>query len=148
VAPTSYGVPQRTATGFDSKRLQMLLAVLEKRAGLRLGQYDVFVNVAGGVRIDEPAADLGMAVAIASSLKDMPVRADAAVIGEVGLGGEIRSIHQMDKRLAEAKKLGFQRVVIPPKNVQSTRVPAGLTVVEVESVQEALAVLLGEGGGR
>jgi DNA repair protein RadA/Sms len=78
----------------------------------------------------------------------MPVRADAAVIGEVGLGGEIRSIHQMDKRLAEAKKLGFQRVVIPPKNVQSTRVPAGLTVVEVESVQEALAVLLGEGGGR
>lgn len=146
VAPTSYGVPQRTATGFDGKRLQMLLAVLERRAGLRLGQYDVFVNVAGGVRIDEPAADLGMAVAIASSLRDVPVRADAAVIGEVGLGGEIRSIHQMDKRLAEARKLGFQRVVLPRNNVQSARVPAGLAIVEVESVQEALAVLLGEGG--
>ncbi len=146
VAPTSYGVPQRTATGFDGKRLQMLLAVLERRAGLRLGQYDVFVNVAGGVRIDEPAADLGMAVAIASSLRDLPVRADAAVIGEVGLGGEIRSIHQMEKRLAEARKLGFQRVVLPRNNVQSARVPAGLAIVEVESVQEALAVLLGEGG--
>lgn len=146
VAPTSYGVPQRTATGFDGKRLQMLLAVLERRAGLRLGQYDVFVNVAGGVRIDEPAADLGMAVAIASSLRDVPVCADAAVIGEVGLGGEIRSIHQMDKRLAEARKLGFQRVVLPRNNVQSVRVPSGLAVVEVESVQEALAVLLCEGG--
>lgn len=147
VAPTSYGVPQRTATGFDGKRLQMLLAVLEKRAGLRLGQYDVFVNVAGGIRIDEPAADLGMAVAIASSLQDIPVRPDAAVIGEVGLGGEIRSIHQMDKRLAEARKLGFERCVLPRNNVQSARVPAGLTLVEVGTVQEALAALLG-GGGR
>ena len=146
VAPTSYGVPQRTATGFDGKRLQMLLAVLERRAGLRLGQYDVFVNVAGGVRIDEPAADLGMAVAIASSLRDIPVCADAVAIGEVGLGGEIRSIHQMDKRLAEARKLGFLRGVLPRNNVQSVRVPSGLAVVEVESVHEALAVLLCEGG--
>ena len=117
VAPTSYGVPQRTATGFDSKRLQMILAVLEKRVGLRLGQFDVFVNVAGGVRVDEPAADLGMAVAIVSSLRDIPVRADAAVIGEVGLGGEIRSIHQIEKRLAEAQKLGFKRFVLPGNNV-------------------------------
>ncbi len=148
VAPTSYGVPQRTATGFDSRRLQMILAVLEKRAGLRLGQYDVFVNVAGGVRVDEPAADLGMAVAIASSLRDTPVRADAAVIGEVGLGGEIRSIHQMDKRLAEVQKLGFKCIVLPRNNAQAARIPAGLTLIEVESVNEAMTALLGEGGSR
>lgn len=146
VAPTSYGVPQRTATGFDGRRLQMILAVLEKRAGLRLGQYDVFVNVAGGVRIDEPAADLGMAVAIASSLRDVPVRADAAVIGEIGLGGEIRSIHQMDKRLAEARKLGFTRAIVPCRNVRNARVPQGITLVEVESVTEALAAVLAGGG--
>jgi len=146
VAPTSYGVPQRTATGFDSKRLQMILAVLEKRVGLRLGQFDVFVNVAGGVRVDEPAADLGMAMAIVSSLRDTPVRADAAVIGEVGLGGEIRSIHQIDKRLAEAQKLGFKRFILPRNNLHSVRVPAGITLVQVESVNEALAALLGNGG--
>jgi DNA repair protein RadA/Sms len=146
VAPTSYGVPQRTATGFDSKRLQMILAVLEKRVGLRLGQFDVFVNVAGGVRVDEPAADLGMAMAIVSSLRDIPVRADAAVIGEVGLGGEIRSIHQIEKRLTEAQKLGFKRCVLPRNNVHAVRVPAGMTLVQVESVNEALAALLGGGG--
>ena len=146
VAPTSYGVPQRTATGFDSKRLQMILAVLEKRVGLRLGQFDVFVNVAGGVRVDEPAADLGMAVAIVSSLRDIPVRADAAVIGEVGLGGEIRSIHQIEKRLAEAQKLGFKRFILPGNNVHAVRVPAGIQLVQVESVIEALAALLGTGG--
>jgi DNA repair protein RadA/Sms len=145
VAPTSYGVPQRTATGFDSKRLQMILAVLEKRVGLRLGQFDVFVNVAGGVRVDEPAADLGMAMAIVSSLRDTPVRPDAAVIGEVGLGGEIRSIHQIDKRLVEAQKLGFKRFVLPRNNMHSLRVPAGITLVQVESINEALAALLGNG---
>ena len=146
VAPTSYGVPQRTATGFDSKRLQMILAVLEKRAGLRLGQYDVFVNVAGGVRIDEPAADLGMAVAIASSLRDTPVRADAAIIGEIGLGGEIRSIHQMEKRLAEARKLGFTCCVVPCRNVQNARVAPGIKLIEVDTITAALSVLLGNGG--
>ncbi|MCC6397230.1 MAG: DNA repair protein RadA [Bacteroidetes bacterium] len=147
VAPTSYGMPQRTATGFDNKRLQMILAVLEKRAGFHLGQYDVFVNVAGGVRMDEPAADLGMAVAIASSLRDTPVRADAAIIGEVGLGGEIRSIHQMEKRLVEARKLGFTCAVLPPNNVQATRVPAGMSLIPVESVTEAMTALL-SGGSR
>ena len=145
VAPTSYGVPQRTATGFDTKRLQMILAVLEKRAGLRLGQYDVFVNVAGGVRIDEPAADLGMAVAIASSLRDIPVRADAVIIGEIGLGGEIRSIHQMEKRLSEAKKMGFARCVVPCRNVQKGRASSGITLVEVESITGALDAMLGSG---
>ena len=102
VAPTSYGVPQRSSTGFDARRLQMLLAVLEKRVGLRVGQYDVFVNVAGGVRVDEPAVDLGMALSIVSSLRDIPVESRALAIGEVGLGGEIRTVSQMEKRVAEA----------------------------------------------
>ncbi|MCK7525019.1 MAG: hypothetical protein MZV64_49150 [Ignavibacteriales bacterium] len=125
----------------------MILAVLEKRAGLRLGQYDVFVNVAGGVRIDEPAADLGMAIAIASSLRDTPVRADAAIIGEIGLGGEIRSIHQMEKRLAEARKLGFACCVVPCRNTQNARVAPGITLIEVDTITAALSVLLGNGGG-
>ncbi len=145
VAPTSYGVPQRTATGFDGKRLQMLLAVLEKRIGLRLGQYDVFVNVAGGVRVDEPAADLGMAMAVVSSLRDAPLRADAVVVGEVGLGGEIRAVHQMEKRLIEAEKLGFRRLVLPRTHAPGQRAARGLTIVEVESLDEAIAALIPEG---
>lgn len=145
VAPTSYGVPQRTATGFDGKRLQMLLAVLEKRIGLRLGQYDVFVNVAGGVRVDEPAADLGMAMAVVSSLRDAPLRADAVVVGEVGLGGEIRAVHQMEKRLIEVEKLGFRRLVLPRTHAPGQRSARGLTIVEVESLDEAIAALIPEG---
>jgi DNA repair protein RadA/Sms len=148
VAPTSYGVPQRTATGFDGRRLQMLLAVLEKRAGMRLGQYDVFVNVAGGVRIDEPAADLGMAIAIASSLRDIPVGPDAAIVGEVGLGGEIRTIHHIEKRIAEVQKLGFKRLILPPNNSPQPR-PAqskALALTEVGTIEEALRVLLHGGG--
>ena len=143
VAPTSYGVPQRTATGFDSRRLQMLLAVLEKRAGLRLGGFDVFVNVAGGIRIDEPAADLGMAVAIVSSLKDQPTDPQAVVIGEVGLGGEIRTVHQADRRVVEAAKLGFTRVIIPKQNLHRRSVSTPIDVVEVETVGQAIDALLG-----
>jgi DNA repair protein RadA/Sms len=144
VAPTSYGMPQRTATGFDGRRLQMLLAVLEKRAGMRLGQYDVFVNVAGGVRVDEPAADLGMALAIASSLRDIPVSADAAIVGEVGLGGEIRTIHHIEKRIAEAQKLGFRQLVLPRNNAPQSRPAqsANIALKEVETIDEALRVLL------
>ena len=143
VAPASYGVPQRTATGFDTRRLQMLLAVLEKRAGLRVGQYDVFVNVAGGVRLDEPAADLGMVIAIASSLKDVPVDSGAVVIGEVGLGGEIRTIHQTEKRISEAKKLGFKKVVLPWRNNKLVKKDADIELVPVETVDQAIAALLG-----
>jgi DNA repair protein RadA/Sms len=144
VAPTSYGVPQRSATGFDSRRLQMLLAVLERRAGFRVGQYDVFVNVAGGIRVDEPAADLGMAVAIVSSLKDIPADSLTAVIGEVGLGGEIRTIHQLEKRIAEAAKLGFRRIVAP-RGALKARYPADrVEIVEAENVGQALRAMLGE----
>ncbi len=143
VAPTSYGVPQRTATGFDSRRLQMLLAVLERRAGLHMGQYDVFVNVAGGVRVDEPAADLGMALSIVSSVRDVPADSGAVVIGEVGLGGEIRRVSQVEKRVAEARKLGFTRVILPARNLSVQRSASEVEVIEVETVVQAIAALLG-----
>jgi DNA repair protein RadA/Sms len=142
-APTSYGVPQRTATGFDGRRLQMLLAVLERRAGLRMGQYDVFVNVAGGVRIDEPAADLGMALSIVSSVRDVPADSGAVVIGEVGLGGEIRRVSHVEQRVAEARKLGFTRVILPARNLNGLRPASGIDVVEVETIAQGIAALLG-----
>ena len=143
VAPTSYGVPQRTATGFDSRRLQMLLAVLERRAGLRVGQFDVFVNVAGGIRVDEPAVDLGMALAIASSLRDFPVDAQSVAIGEIGLGGEIRTVNQIEKRLTEATKLGFKRLFLPRNNLKGVRSNGEIELNEVDTVKQAIDALMG-----
>ncbi len=143
VAPTSYGVPQRTSTGFDSKRLQMLLAVLEKRAGLHIGQYDVFVNVVGGVRVDEPAVDLGMALSIVSSLRDSPVDSDAVAVGEVGLGGEIRAISQINKRVAEARELGFKRFALPKSNMKSIRGNGEIEFIEIDSIDQAIQSLIG-----
>lgn len=139
VAPTSYGVPQRTSTGYDAKRLQMILAVLEKRAGLHVGQFDVFVNVAGGVRVEEPAVDLGIALAIVSSLRDVPVDPHLVVVGEVGLGGEIRTIHQIEKRIGEAQKLGFARMMLPRNNLKGARRNGGMTLTEVETIDQAIA---------
>ena len=121
----------------------MLLAVLEKRAGLRVGQFDVFVNVAGGVRVDEPAADLGMALSIVSSLRDTPVDSHSVVVGEVGLGGEIRKVSQIEKRLTEAAKLGFKRIIIPRGNLKTGRPPGEIAVEEVETVDHAISALVG-----
>lgn len=142
VSTSSYGMPQRTATGFDLRRLQMLLAVLEKRVGITTGAHDVFVNVAGGIRIDEPAADLGIASSIVSSLRDVPVDSQTVAIGEVGLGGEIRTIAFCDKRVQEAAKLGFKTVIVPASNAKKMRSSAGITIVGVETVQEAIKRLL------
>jgi DNA repair protein RadA/Sms len=142
VTPTNYGIPQRTATGFDSRRLQMLLAVLEKRVGVHVGQYDVFVNVAGGVKAMEPAIDLGMALAIVSSLRDVPLDSQTVAIGEIGLGGEIRSVSHIEKRMSEAEKLGFKRVLIPKSNLRSAKTPSNMEVVEVQSVDRALELVL------
>ncbi|MCI0699224.1 DNA repair protein RadA [candidate division KSB1 bacterium] len=139
---SNYGLPQRTANGFDVRRLALLLAVIEKRVGLRVGTFDVFVNVAGGVRLEEPAADLGVVVAVASSLKNAVVDPQAVVIGEVGLGGEIRAVPQVDKRLVEAAKLGFKHAVIPKLSMKGLQKPAGIEVVAVEKVDEALDKLL------
>ncbi len=134
VTETSYATPQRSATGFDVRRLQMLLAVLEKREGLRLASYDVFVNVAGGVRLEEPAVDMGVAVAIATSLRDRPVSSRSFFVGEIGLGGEIRSVSRMPVRLKEADKLGFSHAYVPAGNVNGDHDGTNLEVVPVASV--------------
>jgi DNA repair protein RadA/Sms len=109
-ARAGYGTPQRVATGFDQKRLAVLLAVLERRAGVAFGELDVFVQATAGVRLAEPGADLAIAAALLSSLHDRPVPADALFLGEVGLGGEVRPIAGLERRLAEASRLGFSRV--------------------------------------
>jgi DNA repair protein RadA/Sms len=142
VTPTSYSTPQRTATGFDARRLQMLLAVLEKRQGLRLSTHDVFVNVAGGVRLDEPAVDLGVILAVASSFRDIPTDTSTVLIGEVGLGGEVRTVSQLEPRLKEAAKLGFERALVPKNNLKGLTRPDGLTVTGVQRLHQVLDLVL------
>jgi len=143
VAPTAYPSPQRTTTGFDSKRLQMLLAVLERRADVRLGAMDVFVNLAGGLRLEEPAIDLGVLVAVASAKSDIPADSTTVCIGEVGLGGEIRSVSQLPLRLREAARLGFQTALVPKHGADGLPDVPGLTLRKVEHVSEALGFMLG-----
>ncbi len=142
VAPTAYGTPQRTATGFDPRRLQVLLAVLERREGIRLSQSDVFVNVAGGVRIEEPAVDLAVALAVASSHRDIPCDSGAVAVGEVGLGGEVRGVPRLAPRLAEARRLGFERAVVPRNGMDGLKPPAGLELLPVSRVGEAMERVL------
>jgi DNA repair protein RadA/Sms len=143
VSVSNYGMPQRTATGFDIRRLSMLLAVLDKRVGVNVGSHDVFVNIAGGIRVDEPAADLGIASSIVSSLRDVPVDSSTVAVGEIGLGGEIRTIAHCDKRVMEAEKLGFKRIVVPKSNAKKIRTAGGIAVVGVETVQDAVKELVG-----
>lgn len=142
VTQTSYGTPQRTSTGFDARRLQLLLAVLEKREGLRMSSHDVFVNVAGGVRLAEPSVDLGVVLAVASSLRDMPVGTSTVVIGEVGLGGEVRAVSHLEARLREAARLGFEQAIVPANSLQGLRRPKGMEVTGVERLQQALDLVL------
>ncbi len=142
VTSTSYSTPQRNATGLDARRIQMLLAVLEKREGLRLSGQDVFVNVAGGVRLDEPAVDLGVIMAIASSFRDIPTDTNTVLIGEVGLGGEIRTVSQIEPRLNEASKLGFERAIIPANNMKGITIPEGLEVMGVDRLNKVLDLVL------
>ncbi len=142
VTSTSYGVPQRNTTGFDYRRLSLLLAVLEKRVGMHLGNYDVFVNIAGGVKIDEPAVDLGIATSIASSLRDVPVDSSAVAVGEIGLGGEIRTIGNIEKRVQEAAKLGFKRIVIPENNMKGIKPNGDIEVIGVDRIEKAMEALL------
>jgi DNA repair protein RadA/Sms len=141
VTPSRYGVPQRVATGTDSRRLAMLLAVLEKRVGLHVGNSDVFINAAGGLRVEEPAADLGVLLAIASSFKNRPLSAEMAVMGEVGLGGEIRRIGQVDRRIREAERLGFSRCLIAQNNLRELN-HFSIEVTGVENVENALDFLM------
>ncbi len=112
VSPATYGTPQRSSTGHDAKRLNMLLAVLEKRGGMRLGQQDVFLNVAGGLRVDDPGLDLAVCASLISSYEDTPVSEEICFAGEVGLGGEIRAVHRIENRISEAEKLGFKKIIV------------------------------------
>lgn len=140
---TSFGHPRRTANGVDFNRLLLIVAVLSKRVGMRLGDQDVFANVIGGLRIDEPASDLAVAVAIASSVRDRPVAADLVFVGEVGLSGELRAVGQLPGRLKEAAKLGFRRCVVPRSmRRQVEQLPKELEVIQARSVHQALEIAL------
>ncbi len=142
VSPTSYGMPRRTAIGVDPNRVSLLVAVLEKKVGINLAQQDIFVNVAGGVRVDEPAVDLGIVSAVASSALDKPIPSKTMVIGEVGLAGEVRGIHQAEIRMREAAKLGFRRCLLPETNRSRIAGDFGdMEIVGIRSVEETLEIL-------
>ncbi len=137
VTPTPFGLPRRSATGIDTNRLHMIVAVLEKRAGLELGKADIFVNVAGGIRISEPAADLGLALSIVSNLRNQPLPHGTVVIGELGLTGEVRRVAHLDRRLQEAARRGLTRAIIPHGKPGGR--PPGLEVIEVGDLAEAIS---------
>lgn len=139
-SPTSFGNPRRTPNGVDMNRLLLVSAVLSKRVGLRLHEQDIFVNVIGGLKIDEPASDLAMAMAMASSYFDVAIPADLAIMGEVGLSGEIRAVSQITMRLNEASKIGFKRALIPRMRRKLDQVPQGLELISVRNIAEALKV--------
>ena len=140
---TAYGTPRRTTNGFDAGRLALLLAVLEKRAGVSLFNQDVYVNVAGGLSLSEPAADLALCAAVASSVRDVCIPGDWAVMGEVGLAGEIRAVSQCERRLSECERLGFTSAVLPRENARHLKTPEGMRVYGVETLEEALSILIG-----
>ncbi|RPJ25998.1 MAG: DNA repair protein RadA [Chloroflexi bacterium] len=137
-SPTQFGNARRTANGIDFNRLLLITAVLTRRVGLKLSEQDVFVNVVGGLQIDEPAADLAIAAAIASSWRDIPVKAEAVLIAEIGLAGELRMPGQMQARVREAQKLGFRTAIVPKALRKGEPYPPGIEIIEVRSIQQAL----------
>ncbi|MEZ4668077.1 MAG: DNA repair protein RadA [Anaerolineae bacterium] len=139
-SPTAFGNPRRTPNGVDINRLLLISAVLTKRVGLKLHEQDIFINIIGGLKVSEPATDLAMAVAMASSYTDKPVPADLVIIGEVGLSGEMRAVGQLPARLNEAAKLGFKRAIVPKARRKLDGLPPTLKLIEVRNVAEALAV--------
>ncbi|MEN2769139.1 DNA repair protein RadA [Ornithinibacillus xuwenensis] len=140
ISPSSFGNPRRMATGIDHNRVPLLMAVLEKRVGLMLQNQDAYIKVAGGVKLDEPAIDLAIAISITSSFRDLPTRPDDIFIGEVGLTGEIRRVSRIEQRVQEAAKLGFKRVICPQNNLDGWTTPNNIQVIGVKSVQEALEI--------
>jgi DNA repair protein RadA/Sms len=140
---TVFGMPRRMATGVDHNRMSVLIAVLEKRVGLALGNIDVYLNVVGGIKINEPSADLGIVSAIASSFRNIPIAQDTAVLGEVGLTGEIRGVSFVEKRIMEAKKLGFTKCIVPAYNLKGLEKISGIEIIGVEDVEGCLEIILG-----
>ncbi|ANE46754.1 DNA repair protein RadA [Paenibacillus swuensis] len=143
VSPTNFPTPRRMSAGIDHNRLALIIAVLEKRNGMFLQNQDVYLNVAGGVKLDEPAVDLAAAVCIASSLKDQPTRPFDVVFGEIGLTGEVRAVSRIEHRVKEAEKLGFKRVIVPEKSLKGWKHPTTIQIIGVNTVKEALAAALG-----
>ena len=146
VASTTYGTPRRTAIGLDPGRLALLVAVLGRRAGIGLGSHDVYASLAGGLAADDPGLDLAVAIALASTLRDLPVAAGTVAIGEIGLLGELRAVTGIERRLREAARLGFTRAIVPPGRHAQVPIP-GIAIVTVRTIREALAVALGPAGG-
>ncbi|MDA8229222.1 MAG: DNA repair protein RadA [Desulfitobacterium hafniense] len=138
VSSSPYVPPRRTADGVDIKRVQLILAVLEKRAGLHLGNTDVYVKVAGGITLDEPAIDLGLAVSLASSFRNHTAEPSTVVFGEVGLGGEVRAVTQVEQRIREAEKMGFKKIILPKGNLKNSTVDTPLELIGVETVGQGL----------
>lgn len=144
VSTTTYGNAQRSSTGFDSKRMAMLLAVLEKRGGFRLGTQDVFLNVAGGLKVEDPAVDLAVCTAILSSFEEKPIAKTIAFAAEVGLGGEIRAVNRVEQRISEAEKLGFKQIYISKYSAKGLDKGAyKINIIETGSMGEVIERLFG-----
>lgn len=141
VSSAAYGTPQRSATGFDIRRLNMLLAVLEKRAGFKLAQKDVFLNIAGGLKVSDPGLDLAVISAVLSSSLDMTIESDTTLCGEVGLSGEIRPVNRIEQRIQEAEKLGFKRILIPANNLKGYTKKHQIDIIQVRKVSDAFRLL-------
>jgi len=142
VSPTSYPMPKRMTNGVDLNRVSLLLAVMDKRLGVHLSGQDIYVNVVGGMHIDEPAIDLGIVGAVTSSLREIPVEPGLLILGEVGLGGEVRAISQAELRIREAAKMGFKRALVPERNLPKLEGVEGIELVGIADVREALDVVL------
>lgn len=142
VTPSGYGMAQRVTTGFDARRLSILLAVIEKRLNFKLSQLNVFLNIAGGVEIDEPAADLAVCSAIISSIKDIPADSLTCIVGEVGLGGEIRSVNHLERRIQEAQKLGFKKIIVPYQKINLKLNEFSIQVIQVKTLKDAIKEIL------
>jgi DNA repair protein RadA/Sms len=141
VTMTNYGIPQRSATGFPIRRLQMILAVLEKRCGFQFSTSDVFINIAGGINLDDTACDLGIAAALVSSLKDIPINTKHCILGEIGLTGEVRSVTSIEQRIAEATKLGFEKIIIPMSSKSKLIKSENIEIVPLKTISNILTHL-------
>ncbi|MFH1760824.1 MAG: magnesium chelatase domain-containing protein, partial [bacterium] len=141
VSKMSFGMPQRSATGIDPKRLSLIIAVLEKRAALILGNQDIHVNIAGGIRVMETAADISIAAALISSFLNRPTPENTLTLGELGLGGEVRTIPQLETRLKEAHKLKFKRIILPDKSLQKLKKPGDIEFIGLKDISQLLEII-------
>ena len=141
VCHSAFGMPRRTAAGVDYNRVNLLMAVLEKNVGVRLADQDAYINIAGGMKVSEPATDLGLVLAIISSFRNRPIAEDMICFGEVGLSGEVRSVNMVEQRIAEAHKLGFKQCILPKVCMKNIQKPDGMLLKGVENVREALEIL-------